>query len=106
MTELGRDIHEEILLRLQVNDLIRCKSVCKSWNSLISSPRFVKSQIKRHSNEIGDTRIIVSDGASSRCHDCFYLGVHECQLLGSSNGLVCISCYDTNFLVVNPSTRE
>ncbi|GJX47899.1 F-box protein CPR1-like protein [Tanacetum coccineum] len=107
MTELGRDIHEEILLRLEVNDLIRCKSVCKSWNSLISDPRFVKSQLKRqHSNELGDTRIIVSDGASSRCDNCFYLGLRKCRLVGSSNGLVCISCYDTKFLVVNPSTRE
>nr|GFA97310.1 hypothetical protein [Tanacetum cinerariifolium] len=105
MTKLGRHIQEEILLRLEVNDLIRCKSVCKSWNSLISSPRFVKSQLKRHSNEIGDTRIIVSDGSSSRCN-CFYLGLRECQLVGSSNGLVCISCYATNFLVVYPSTRE
>ncbi|GJV69644.1 putative F-box domain-containing protein [Tanacetum coccineum] len=107
MTELGPKIDEEILLRLQVIDLIRCKSVCKSWNSLISSDPFVKSHLKRqHSNEIGDTRIIVC-GASSMYDDCFYLGVHECQLLGSSsNGLVCLSCYGFDFFVVNPSTRE
>ncbi|GJR04299.1 F-box protein CPR1-like protein [Tanacetum coccineum] len=64
MTELGLDNYEEILLRLQVKDFIRCKSVCKSWYSIISSDRFVKSQLKRHSNEVGDTRIIVSNGAS------------------------------------------
>nr|GEX38003.1 hypothetical protein [Tanacetum cinerariifolium] len=58
---LGLDIVEEILLRLQVIDLVRCKSDCKSRNSLISSDLFGKSQLKRqHSNEIGDTRIFVS----------------------------------------------
>ncbi|GJS67748.1 putative F-box domain-containing protein [Tanacetum coccineum] len=98
MKKRGLDIHEKILLRLEVNYLIRCKSVCKSWNSLISSDRFVKSQLKRHSIEIGESRIIVSNLASSR--------QWECEVVSSSNGLVCICRYCTNFLVVNPSTRE
>ncbi|PWA92215.1 F-box domain-containing protein [Artemisia annua] len=139
MTEPSLDIVEDILLRLEVNDHIRCKSVCKSWNSLILSPRFVKSHInynlneillrlqvkdvtryklvckswnslissprfaKSHlnynlkkkvdNNEIGDTRIIAS-------------GDGEYQVVGSSNGLVCISRNVTEFLVVNPSTHE
>ncbi|GJV25561.1 F-box protein CPR1-like protein [Tanacetum coccineum] len=112
MTEPRLDIHEEILVRLQVNDLIRCKSVCKSWNSLIKSPRFVKSHLnnivkkKVDNNEIGDTRIIAL-GATSMCDDdCRFYRRHECQVVGSSNGLVCISRYVTEFLVVNPSTRK
>ncbi|GKC45768.1 F-box protein CPR1-like protein [Tanacetum coccineum] len=108
MTELGLDIDAKILLRLQVNDLIRCKSVCKSWNSLISSDPFVKSHLKRqHSNEIGDTRIIVC-GASSMRLDNRSLSRRQnwCQVIGSSNGLVCLSCYGFDFFVVNPSTRE
>ncbi|GJW44532.1 putative F-box domain-containing protein [Tanacetum coccineum] len=100
MTETGLDIQEEILMRLQVNDLIRCKSVCKSWYSLISSPRFAKYQLKKKvdNNEIGNTRIN-SLAATRVCYD-------EEYLVGSSNGLVCISRNATDFLVVNPSTRE
>ncbi|GJZ77697.1 putative F-box domain-containing protein [Tanacetum coccineum] len=104
MTETGLDIQEEILMRLQVNDLIRCKSVCKSWYSLISSPRFAKYQLnynlkkKVDNNEIGNTRIN-SLAATRVCYD-------EEYLVGSSNGLVCISRNATDFLVVNPSTRE
>nr|GFB80036.1 F-box/kelch-repeat protein At3g06240-like [Tanacetum cinerariifolium] len=30
----------------------------------------------------------------------------ECQVVGSSNGLVCISLNNKDFLVVNPSTRK
>ncbi|GJX02190.1 putative F-box domain-containing protein [Tanacetum coccineum] len=91
-------------MRLQVSDLIRCKSVCKSWYSLISSPRFAKSQLnynlkkKVDNSEIGNTRI--SSLAATRMF--FY----EEYLVGSSNGLVCISRNATDFLVINPSTRE
>ncbi|MFS7916292.1 putative F-box domain-containing protein [Helianthus anomalus] len=42
MAEFGYgDLVELILVRLDVKDLIRFKSVCKSWHSLITSPRFV-----------------------------------------------------------------
>ncbi|GKC99180.1 putative F-box domain-containing protein [Tanacetum coccineum] len=98
MTQPGLDTHKEILVRLQVND------VCKSWYSLISSGGFVKSQLnynlekKVHNNEIRDTRITaLCASASYYFKDC---------LVGSSNGLVCISRYIFEFLVVNPSTRE
>ncbi|KAF5820076.1 putative F-box domain, galactose oxidase/kelch, beta-propeller, F-box associated interaction [Helianthus annuus] len=41
MAELGYgDLVELILVRLDVKDLIRFKRVCKSWHSLITSPRF------------------------------------------------------------------
>src|ERR1044072_4308667 len=35
----------EILLRLPARSLLRSKSVCKSWRSLISNPQFAKSHI-------------------------------------------------------------
>ncbi|MED6113459.1 hypothetical protein PIB30_070947 [Stylosanthes scabra] len=34
------DLLTEILLRLPVKDLLRCKCVCKKWMSLISEPQF------------------------------------------------------------------
>ncbi|GJW62214.1 F-box/kelch-repeat protein-like protein isoform X1 [Tanacetum coccineum] len=109
---LGLDIHEEILVRMQVKDLIRCKSVCKSWYSLISSGLFVKSHLnnivknKVDNNETGDTRITALTCTSMCVSDCWIERRRECQVVGSSNGLVCISRYATDFLVVNPSTRE
>ena len=54
------DEFEEILLRLDAEDLLRCKSVCKSWYSFISSPYFVKAHLKRvynNSRELGHLRV-------------------------------------------------
>ncbi|GJZ78819.1 putative F-box domain-containing protein [Tanacetum coccineum] len=80
MPEVCLNIVEDILARSQVEDLLRCKSVCKSWKSLISSRRFVKYHLnynlkkKAYNNESGDTRI---EFDSEYCH----------RLVGSSNGL-------------------
>ncbi|GKB01307.1 putative F-box domain-containing protein [Tanacetum coccineum] len=92
------DEFEEILLRLDAEDLLRCKSVCKSWYSLISSPYFVKAHLKHACNnnrELGHFRIQLN------WKMCFVN-----MMVGSSNGLVCISPYLAEFLVTNPSTRE
>ncbi|GKB05538.1 putative F-box domain-containing protein [Tanacetum coccineum] len=100
MPEVCLNIVEDILARSQVEDLLRCKSVCKSWKSLISSRRFVKYHLnynlkkKAYNNESGDTRI---EFDSEYCH----------RLVGSSNGLVCIHvCFKDELFVINPSTRE
>ncbi|GJX11689.1 F-box/kelch-repeat protein-like protein isoform X1 [Tanacetum coccineum] len=102
MPEVRLNIVQEILARSQVEDLLRCKSVCKSWKSLISSRRFVKSHLnynlkkKADNNEIGDTRIDFDSNNRLRY-----------RLVGSSNGLVCIHDRDNDkFFVINPSTRE
>ncbi|KAG2406987.1 hypothetical protein LR48_Vigan01g337600 [Vigna angularis] len=39
---LPQDVIIEILLKLKVKSLVRCKSVCKSWLSLISDSQFTK----------------------------------------------------------------
>ena len=44
-TPLPNEIIVEILLKLRVGSLLRCKSVCKSWQSLISDPYFIKSHL-------------------------------------------------------------
>ncbi|XP_076884906.1 F-box protein At3g07870-like [Bidens hawaiensis] len=106
MEVIGHDIDlvEHIHVRSNVKDLIRLKSVCKSWYSLFTSPRFVKRHLTRghsedRSNNIGQRRIVLRD-------DNFH------KLVGSSNGLVCVitsdSVFDGTFSckVGNPLTRE
>ncbi|XP_071700712.1 F-box/kelch-repeat protein At3g23880-like [Rutidosis leptorrhynchoides] len=47
---LMSEITVEILMRLPVESLLRCKSVCKLWCSLISDPHFINSHLKLSSN--------------------------------------------------------
>ncbi|KAJ0617180.1 putative F-box domain, galactose oxidase/kelch, beta-propeller, F-box associated interaction [Helianthus annuus] len=91
----------KILLRSEVKDLIRFKSVCKSWHSLITSPRFVNRHLNHSynkdccNNKLNNRRICLA------YEECFY------SLVGSCNGLVCIFSYLTwTILVGNPMTRE
>ncbi|KAJ0806745.1 putative F-box domain, galactose oxidase/kelch, beta-propeller, F-box associated interaction [Helianthus annuus] len=96
------DLLEQILLRSEVKDLIRFKSVCKSWHSVITSSGFINRHLNRsynkdrHNYEIGHRRIRLTDGSGSY------------TLVGSSNGLVCIISYLRigEVLVGNPLTRE
>ncbi|XP_076951608.1 F-box/kelch-repeat protein At3g23880-like [Bidens hawaiensis] len=109
MAELAFDVVEQILLRMDVKDLIRCKSVCKSWLSLISSPRFVKAHLNhniksdRNNHQLGHRRICHSksmpNGRWVRWNEIIVI-------VGSCNGLVCFSPRDVELVVTNPLTRE
>ncbi|XP_076893367.1 F-box protein CPR1-like [Bidens hawaiensis] len=105
MAELAFDVVEQILVRMDVEDVIRCMSVCKSWLSLISTPRFVKAHLNhniksdRDNQQLGHRRI---------CHsnDMFDISDDIILIVGSCNGLVCISPRDVEIVVTNPLTRE
>ncbi|GJR82496.1 F-box/kelch-repeat protein-like protein [Tanacetum coccineum] len=102
------DVVEDILSRLLVKDLLRCKSVCKSWYSLISSPSFVKIHCKfmRNKKDINTRRIaMLPYYESSRRPK--WDSYHTWNMGGSSNGLVCIFTRDVNRIIVtNPLTGE
>ncbi|GJW02632.1 F-box protein CPR1-like protein [Tanacetum coccineum] len=122
------DVVEDILTRLDVKDVLRCKSVCKSWYSLISSPYFVKSHLLKHksncstrinNNDVGNTRIamptywkITNDDDDDDDDDANLYQSNIWNLVGSSNGLVCVSLLlhevrdDYLILLINPRTRE
>ncbi|XP_076948086.1 F-box protein CPR1-like [Bidens hawaiensis] len=97
------DVVEQILIELDVKDLIRCKSVCKSWYSLITSSGFIKRHLTRsynkdrYNNNLGHRRVSVFKLS-------FFANPDR---VGSSNGLVCVF-YDISFklIVGNPLTRE
>lgn len=109
------DVVECILLRSDVKDLIPWKRVCKSWYSLISSPRFAKAHLKttyvnndssNPSNELGHVRIAMPTYwkiPNERLYQ-----HNPWRLVGSSNGLVCISPFRLHALIMvsNPWTRE
>ncbi|KAI7727783.1 hypothetical protein M8C21_025014 [Ambrosia artemisiifolia] len=108
MAELGLDVVDQILVRSDVEDLIRCKSVCKSWQSIISDPRFVKAHLNhaytndRNNPELGHRRVclsVISGEDSWFYSDCVHI-------VGSCNGLLCVSPKGVKFVVTNPSTRE
>ncbi|GJW02662.1 F-box/kelch-repeat protein-like protein [Tanacetum coccineum] len=91
---------EKILIRLEVKDLIRCKCVCKSWNSFISDPCFAKAQLNhscindQNNNEFKNGRIVIN-----------YV-LQNFHLIGSFNGLVCVTPSYGELLVINPLTTE
>ncbi|XP_076923099.1 F-box/kelch-repeat protein At3g06240-like [Bidens hawaiensis] len=95
------DLLEQILVRLDANDLIRYKSVCKSWHSLITSSRFINRHLnhgynkERYNNVLGYRRV-----------SNFKAPLVNYDLVGSSNGLVCIGISKLCLIVGNPLTRE
>ncbi|KAJ0606185.1 putative F-box domain-containing protein [Helianthus annuus] len=95
------DVVEQILLRSEVKYLIRFKIVCKSWHSLITSPRFINRHLNhsynkdRNDSKIGHRRITFADDDH-----------RPRNLVGSSNGLVCVTSGYLQFSVVNPLTGE
>nr|GEX88529.1 hypothetical protein [Tanacetum cinerariifolium] len=108
---VGHDIFENILLRLDVEDLMRCKSVCKSWQSLISHPSFVSTHLNhsynndRNNSKIYHRRIVIP---TTLCRLMYYKFGEApfCYLVGSSNGLICTCSSDAEIIVTNPCTRE
>ncbi|KAK1435314.1 hypothetical protein QVD17_01075 [Tagetes erecta] len=99
------DLADQILVTLDVKDLIRFKSVCKSWYSLITSSRFVNRHLNRsynkdhNNNAIAHRRISLPD-------DLFAGDYTDVHLVGSSNGLICVSLYKIRILVGNPLIRQ
>ncbi|MFS8011013.1 putative F-box domain-containing protein [Helianthus anomalus] len=106
MAELPLDVVEQILLLLDVKDVIRCKSVCKSWKSLLTSPPFVKAHLNhayhndRHNHDFTHRRICFSINATK---DGWFYGNYM-WMVGSCDGLVCVSPRDAELVVTNPST--
>ncbi|XP_071687350.1 F-box protein CPR1-like [Rutidosis leptorrhynchoides] len=100
------DVVELILARSDVEDVLRCKSVCKSWYNLISSDYFVKTHLNRSYNnnrEHGYLRIRLHWKFNNVADNKF----RDCMIVGSCNGLVCIfTNFKDELLVTNPSTRE
>ncbi|KMT04052.1 hypothetical protein BVRB_8g186490 [Beta vulgaris subsp. vulgaris] len=123
MAILPTEIISEILSRLPVKSLLNFKYVCKSWYILIKSPNFIKlhlnqtliSNSDRHLLLLSYNRNILSsdiDVDVDDNHPLFYelnhpLKHHEIELIGSCNGILCISDKSkTNVFLFNPLTKS
>ncbi|KAI3823090.1 hypothetical protein L1987_04516 [Smallanthus sonchifolius] len=121
------EIIVEILSRLPVDSLLRCRSVCKLWRSLISNHHFVNSHLtlSTRNNHYAHHRVIFSTSRrrilkTFNLYDALYdSSVNALKLdypfkrprksvgiVGSCNGLLCISIEDDTLFIWNPSTRK
>ncbi|XP_065847614.1 F-box/kelch-repeat protein At3g23880-like [Euphorbia lathyris] len=128
--ELLEEILIEILLRLPLKSLLKFKTVCKSWRSIINSPKFIKEHLNHahatHYNQHKDFLglLIPSWDASSRCvmykemsddivhakqFDFPYqlpASPHEripVRVCNFCNGLICFNMFGRGILLWNPS---
>lgn len=93
-------------LRSDAKDLVPWKRVCKSWYSLIASPRFHKAHLKMivTSNELRIAMPTYWKIPNERLYE-----YNNWKVAGSSNGLVCLYRIDEKvslILLSNPCTRE
>ncbi|XP_043693193.1 F-box protein CPR1-like [Telopea speciosissima] len=122
--KLPEDLIVEILSRLPVKSLLRFRCVCKPWCVLITDPTFVKMHINRslatNSNLIfilikpsfnlqffnlndGDEQL---EAAVEIDHPPLYNSEFKAELVGSCNGLLCIT-YSVHIIFLwNPLTRR
>ncbi|KAL2921859.1 hypothetical protein RDABS01_013350 [Bienertia sinuspersici] len=102
----------EILYRVPVKSLGRCKLVCKSWFNLISDPEFAIAHLEFSSNNTQPSTIVIQKHNitsslkfdDSTCiaegvtlapfeHQFLHDNVFDCRycfIIGSSDGLICV----------------
>ncbi|KAK3025744.1 hypothetical protein RJ639_040436 [Escallonia herrerae] len=119
------DVVREILLMLPVKSLLRCKSVCTSWNTLITKPSFISAHfncnaalkrshcilVKRFLQESNKSFLsFLTDEISSDDHVppteiIIPHSNHFLQMLGPCNGIVCLTDH-RDIILCNPSIRD
>ncbi|XP_058739955.1 F-box protein CPR1-like [Vicia villosa] len=120
---LPLELITEILLRLPVKTVLRCKRVCKSWLSLISHPDFGTSHFQLTAAEPTNRLVFLDnffdvpeilsiDFDASLNDDSSYSSLLSlqffqlrsiCEIVGSCRGFLLLTC-DKDFYIWNPST--
>lgn len=111
------DMWQEILKRVPTRDLGKCRCVCKSWNSLITSPYFITAHSKFSRIDLLHRHITVTPGFKQEhftlCVDDGVMNptdlgyppvktfLSHFPVVGSINGLICLD----DDLYPNPETE-
>ncbi|XP_058739956.1 F-box protein CPR1-like [Vicia villosa] len=117
---LPEELIIEILLRLTVKNVLRCKCVCKSWFSLISNPNFATSHSQLAASPTdklvclrnNSETLLSIDFNASLNNDSSYASLsHEflpprsySEIGGSCRGFIFLLSYPDFFYLWNPST--
>lgn len=116
------DLSSEILSRLPVKSVIRCRCVCKAWRALISHPLFVNKYTSRHTKSKSSSRLLLptfplrsvdyeAPGVEVAFRKHYYPvslpKPKSClEIYGSCHGLVCLAIDYHTIILWNPSTGE
>ncbi|XP_074316750.1 F-box protein CPR1-like [Silene latifolia] len=129
---LPQNVMEEIFHRLPYKAMVRFRLVCKTWNSITSSPIFMDDHYNRLSVEgthlillhlkrgrefnfyrVSHSSNVVDDLSSSSTavplEDYKTWGMSKYtlpRLIGSYNGIVAVSCQDDKLVLWNPITGQ
>ncbi|KAF2295990.1 hypothetical protein GH714_035571 [Hevea brasiliensis] len=125
MPRIPRDLIIEILTKLPVKSLLKFKSVCKSWYSIITDPQFVKLHSKSPRLFLHCLAIRFDGAAVEEYHSVDYEAVvDKCvyyqamvkfqfplkeawvSICGSCNGLIFMMSVMNELFVWNPSTGD
>jgi hypothetical protein len=117
MSSLPDEVILEILSRLPVKPLLRFRCVSKPWLALIDSPEFIKLHLKQSLKTNTNLSLILSDGyLYSSDFDSLDRAIeldhplktphYGTEILGSCNGLLCLSNKKEDVALWNPSTRK
>jgi F-box interacting protein len=127
--DLPEDLSMEILSRLPVKSLMRCKCVSKSWYALVTNPSFITKHLKTSHNLNRGAAILRRGGGLDQLRlstlsnetlevsgnvdlsQWFQDEVYMVSMFGPCNGILCLSGtlwkkrYD-RLVLWNPATRE
>lgn len=108
------DMTIEILKRVPVKPLLRCKSVCKSWLSIISDPEFIKTH-SYYQQLLTDKEPSLLMVANSELNalpplvspnfKCYLYQPGYYTVIGSCNGIICL-VYEISCYLWNPVTKK
>uniref|UniRef100_A0A2N9I2J9 F-box domain-containing protein n=1 Tax=Fagus sylvatica TaxID=28930 RepID=A0A2N9I2J9_FAGSY len=117
MSSLPDEVILEILSRLPVKPLLCFRCVSKPWLALIDSPQFIKLHLKQSLKTTTNLSLILGDGyLYSSDFDSLDTAIeldhplktphYETEIVGSCNGLLCLSNKKEDVALWNPSTRK
>ncbi|XP_052193866.1 F-box/kelch-repeat protein At3g06240-like [Diospyros lotus] len=118
--ELPEDVIIEILSRLLVKSLMRFRCVCKRWYKLSLSSAFINIHLNNNMDKKKSSIFCsINSDLTTKHYKNFLIRVNGAitslrvphinwgsYIVGSSNGLVCISSYQEKYTLWNPATKQ